>query len=102
MPTTGPTMNRAPTVCLFVQAILAVTAPAASLLFSAPTLAAEAYDVPISMDRVSDAYTVNADGSYRHTVEATLRILTPQGCQPASKTDQLPAPNFDQGVGLFG
>ena len=23
-------------------------------------------------------------------------------CQPASKTDHLPAPNIDQGVGLFG
>ena len=28
-------------------------------------------------------------------------VVTPT-CQPASKTDHLPAPNIDQGVGLFG
>ena len=75
----GPTLMRTPTARFLVPALVIAACVLTLPLHSARASETEAYDPPMSLDRVSDAYTVNADGSYRRTAEMNLRVLTPQG-----------------------
>jgi transglutaminase-like putative cysteine protease len=49
-----------------------------SALVTSSALAEQPYEPPISIERVADKVIVNVDGSYRQTLEATIRIETPQ------------------------
>jgi hypothetical protein len=54
-------------------------------------------------DSAVPGLTVRVGGGSAATWSLILRVTGEGGvCQPASKTDHLPAPNIDQGSGLFG
>jgi hypothetical protein len=49
------------------------------MLIGSSALAEQRCEPPVSIERLVEAFVVNADGGYRETLEMGIRIETPEG-----------------------